>query len=334
MSGKTGSIRAICISEKRGTVKHEVASATLMADHGIEGDAHAGNWHRQVSLLSGSKVDEFNKKGAGVTNGDFGENIIIDGIDVKELPVGSILIIQSGGGDDQSRDRNIESSGCVKLKLTQRGKECHSHCQIYKRMGDCIMPREGVFAEVLEGGLIHKGDTVKAEYPDTNRPFSAAVITLSDKASRGEREDSAGPKAAEILAGHGYEIIETVLIPDDKDRLRNELIRLSDGREADLIVTSGGTGFSVRDITPEVTLEVAERNAPGIAEYMRLKSFEITDRAMLSRAASVIRGRTVIVNLPGSPKAVEECLGFILDPLAHGIKILRGSVSECAGDRA
>ena len=316
MRNTNGRVRAICISEKRGTVKHEVDMATLIPHHGIEGDAHAGDWHRQVSLLSGSKVDEFNRKGAEVKNGDFGENIIVDGIDVKELPVGSILFI----------------GRCAKLRLTQKGKECHSHCQIYKRMGDCIMPREGVFAEVLEGGEIKKGDMISVEYPDAGRPFRAAVITLSDKASVGEREDGSGPKAVEILTGQGYEIIETVLIPDDKDRLRKELIRLSDGRSADLIVTSGGTGFSMRDITPEVTLEVADRNAPGIAEYMRLKSFEITNRAMLSRAASVIRGQTIIVNLPGSPKAVAECLGFILEPLEHGIKILRGSATECAND--
>ncbi|MBR6485679.1 MAG: MOSC domain-containing protein [Lachnospiraceae bacterium] len=313
MSDITGRIRAICISEKRGTVKHEVPSAILVKDHGIEGDSHAGKWHRQVSLLSGSKVDAFNEKGAGVSNGDFGENLIIDDIDVRELPVGSVLKI-----------------GNAVLRLTQRGKECHSHCQIYKRMGECIMPTEGVFAEVIEGGEIKKGYTVEAEYPDINRPFQAAVITLSDKASKGEREDSAGPKAVEILKGHGYEITETVLIPDDREKLKSELIRLSDGRCADLIITSGGTGFSLRDITPEVTLEVADRNAPGIAEYMRLKSFEITDRAMLSRAASVIRGQTIIVNLPGSPGAVEECLGFILKPLEHGIRILRGSVTECA----
>ena len=314
----TGTVRAICISEKRGTSKHEVDSALFIPHHGIEGDAHAGDWHRQVSLLSGSKIDKFNEKGAGVINGDFGENLIIDGIDVKSLPIGSLLIFN---GDDAEG---------VRLKLTQKGKECHSHCQIHKRMGECIMPVEGVFAEVIVGGKIKKGDTLEVKYPDADRPFQAAVITLSDKASAGEREDSAGPKAVQILKEYGYEIIETVLIPDDKEKLRNELIRFSDGRSADLIVTSGGTGFSVRDITPEVTMDVAERNASGIAEYMRFKSFEITDRAMLSRAASVIRGKTLIVNLPGSPKAVAECLGFILGPLEHGIKILRGSVSECA----
>ncbi|MBR6487128.1 MAG: MOSC domain-containing protein, partial [Lachnospiraceae bacterium] len=241
----TGKVRAVCVSEKRGTIKHEVDSAVLIANHGIEGDAHAGGWHRQVSLLSGRKIDKFNEKGAGVSNGDFGENLIVDGIDVKSLPIGSVLVF------------NSDTAEGVRLKLTQKGKECHSHCQIYKRMGECIMPVEGVFAEVINGGKIKKGDSFEVKYPDADRPFQAAVITLSDKASEGEREDSAGPKAVQILKEHGYEIIETVLIPDDKDKLKNELIRLSDGRSADLIITSGGTGFSVRDITPEVTMEVA-----------------------------------------------------------------------------
>lgn len=309
-----GKIRALCISEKRGTAKHEVPSAVFIENRGIENDAHAGDWHRQVSLLSAVKVDEFNEKGAGVTNGDFGENLVVEGIDCKKLPIGSKLTV----GDE------------VCLRMTQRGKECHTHCQVYQRMGDCIMPREGVFAEVLKGGTVRKGDAVTVEYPDENRPFQAAVIILSDKASKGEREDLSGPKACEILKKNGYEIIETLVIPDEKVKLKNELIRLSDGREADLIITSGGTGFSVRDNTPEATMEVAERNAPGIAEYIRMKSAAITDRAMLSRGVSVIRGKTIIVNLPGSPKAVEESLGFILDALEHGIRILRGSASECA----
>ncbi len=311
----SGKIRAVCISAVRGTAKSEAESAVLIPGYGIEGDAHAGNWHRQVSLLSAEKADEFNQKGAGVKNGHFEENLVIEGIDCAKLPAGSIVTI----GKD----------GAVRLRITQRGKECHSHCQIYQRMGDCIMPREGIFAEVLAGGSIRPGDIVNVEYPDLNRPFQAAVITLSDKASRGEREDLSGPKACEILKANGYEILETILIPDDKERLKRELIRLSDGRQADLILTSGGTGFSVRDTTPEATMEIAERNAPGIAEYIRMKSAEITDRAMLSRGVSVIRGHSIIVNLPGSPKAVEESLGFILNGLEHGIRILRGSAAEC-----
>ncbi|MCR4807118.1 MAG: MOSC domain-containing protein [Lachnospiraceae bacterium] len=309
-----GKIRAICISEKRGTVKHEVDNAVLKEGYGIEGDAHAGSWHRQVSLLSACAVDDFNELGAGVKPGDFGENIIVEGIDCLSLPVGSILTL----GEEEP----------VKLKITQKGKECHTHCQIYKRMGECIMPHKGIFAEVILGGKISRGDLVSVEYPDENRPFRVAVIVLSDRASAGEYNDLSGPKACEILKGKGYEIIESMVIPDDKDRLKAELIRLSDGREADLIITSGGTGFSPRDITPEVTLEVAERNAPGIAEYMRMRSVEVTDRAMLSRGVSAIRGKTLIVNLPGSPKAVEECLGFILGALEHGLKILRGNACE------
>ncbi len=317
MKQLTGEIRAICVSEKRGVEKTEVEQATFIEGEGIQGDAHAGKWHRQVSMLSGYRVDEFNRRGADVKNGDFGENLIIDGVDCVKLPVGSVLSI--GEGDNP-----------VRIRVTQKGKECHTHCNIYKRMGECIMPHQGTFTEVLTGGTIKKGDKFSVEYPDINRPFQAAVIVLSDKASVGQREDLSGPKAKEILEKNGYEVIETVVIPDDTKRLKMELIRLSDGREADLIITSGGTGFSFRDGTPEVTMDIADRNAPGIAEYIRMKSLEITDRAMLTRGASVIRGNSLIVNLPGSPKAVEECLGFILPGLDHGIKVLRGGVSECA----
>ena len=123
------------------------------------------------------------------------------------------------------------------------------------------------------------------------------------------------------------------MLPDEPEVLKQQLIRLADGRQLDLVVTSGGTGFSMRDQTPEATMAVADRNAPGIAEYIRYRSMELTSRAMLGRGVSVIRKKTLIVNLPGSPKAVRESLGFILEPLEHGIKILRGSASECAGQQ-
>ncbi len=317
MENAAGRIRALCTSTERGIEKTETESCVLIEGEGIKGDAHAGKWHRQVSILSGSRIDEFNRKGAGVGYGAFGENLVIDGIDCLSLPVGTILTI----GDGERK---------ASIRVTQKGKECHTHCRIYKRMGECIMPREGIFAEVTAGGEIRRGDGIGVEYPDVNRPFRAAVIVLSDKASTGERKDQSGPAACEILKENGYEIIETIVIPDDAGRLKAELIRLCDGREADLVLTSGGTGFSLRDITPEATLEVADRNAPGIAEYMRYKSMEITERAMLTRGVSVIRGQSVIVNLPGSPKAVKECLGFIMKSLEHGIRVLRGGVSECA----
>lgn len=160
--------------------------------------------------------------------------------------------------------------------------------------------------------------------------FKAAVITVSDKGARGERVDESGPAAKEMLEEAGYEVVETLIIPDEPEELKTELIRLADEVRADLVVTSGGTGFSMRDQTPEATLAVADRLAPGIAEAIRYQSMAVTNRAMLSRGVSVIRRQTVIVNLPGSPKAVRESLGYILDSLDHGIRILRGSASECA----
>lgn len=310
--GLRGTVRAVCISPAKGTEKKPVEKGVFIPGFGIENDAHAGSGHRQVSLLSCESVEKFNRRGAGVTDGAFGENLLVEGIDLKTLPVGSVL-----------------KAGTVVLRTTQIGKDCHSSCAIRRRTGDCIMPREGIFAEVLEGGEIRPGDAVTAHLPDPERPFRAAVITLSDKGYRGERKDESGPAAVEMLKGAGYEIIGTILLPDEPEMLKKELCRLADQRQADLVVTSGGTGFSPRDRTPEATLAVADRNAPGIAEYIRMKSMEITDRAMLGRGVSVIRKGTLIVNLPGSPKAVKESLGFILNTLEHGLKTLRGGVAEC-----
>ena len=158
----------------------------------------------------------------------------------------------------------------------------------------------------------------------------AAIITLSDSGYAGQREDKSGPVIRELVEGAGYEVVHTALLPDGLELLSSELKRLCDNDLADLILTTGGTGFSPTDLTPEATLAVTERPAPGIAEAMRWQSLQITPRAMLSRAAAGIRKGTLIVNLPGSPKAVRECLTFILPSLAHGLEILRGSAGNCA----
>ncbi len=160
--------------------------------------------------------------------------------------------------------------------------------------------------------------------------FTAAVVTVSDRCFRGERPDGAGPAAAEMLEKAGYRVVETVLVPDEEERIRAALVRLADERDAALIVTSGGTGFSPRDVTPEATLAVCRRLTPGIPEAMRAASLAITPRAMLSRAAAGIRGRSLIVNLPGSPKAVRENLAAVLPALEHGLEMLRGGEADCA----
>ncbi|MCI8724922.1 MAG: MOSC domain-containing protein [Hungatella sp.] len=307
-----GKLIAICISEHRGTQKHQVEKAALIENWGIEKDAHGGTWHRQVSLLSLEKIEEFQKKGAQIDFGAFGENLIIEGFDLRTIPVGTKIQI-----------------GTTLLELTQIGKECHSHCQIYKTMGDCIMPREGVFAKVITGGTIRPGDQVQLLTLPKDRPFTAAVITLSDKGSTGEREDKSGPLIKDLLQSQGYQVIESLLLPDGRPDLEKHLCRLADQRQVNLILTTGGTGFSQRDTTPEATLAVCDRMANGIAEAIRQYSLTITGRAMLSRAVSGIRRQTLIVNLPGSPKAVKESLDYILPHLGHGLGILRGSEGEC-----
>ena len=158
----------------------------------------------------------------------------------------------------------------------------------------------------------------------------AAILTLSDSGAAGRREDQSGPVIRELLEAAGYEVVHTALLPDGREPLASELRRLCDGDLADLVLTTGGTGFSPRDLTPEATLEVVGRPAPGIAEAMRWHSLQITPRAMLSRAAAGIRKGALIVNLPGSPKAVRECLEFLLPTLAHGLEVLKGIGGECA----
>ena len=285
-----GNIRAICISKQRGTAKTEVAEAELTPQWGILGDAHGGPWHRQVSMLSVEKIQDFQARGAEVDFGAFGENLVVEGFDFAALPVGSRFRI-----------------GDVVLEMTQIGKECHNHCQIYQRMGECIMPKEGVFARVLQGGRIKRGDEIQLVLPDANRPYTAAVITLSDKGAKGEREDKSGPLIVKMLEEAGYQVEETLLLPDEQKPLEQQLM----------------------DVTPEATIAVCDRMARGIAEAIRGYSMTITKRAMLSRAESGIRKGTLIVNLPGSPKAVKESLEFVLPVLEHGLGILRGTEGEC-----
>lgn len=305
-----GKIHALCTSEKKGTLKTEVAEIKFITEHGALGDAHAGRWHRQVSFLGLKEFMDFKNLGVDISFGAFGENVVAEGFCFKELPVGTRL-----------------KAGDAIFEITQIGKECHKGCAIREQVGDCIMPREGVFARVLHGGTVKTGDEL--ELYTEKLPLEAAIITASDKGSRGEREDKSGAKLLELLEKNGYTVKHQVILPDEQILLENKMREFADEGIA-LVATTGGTGFSPRDVTPEATIAASERLVPGIGEAMRAMSLNITNRAMLSRATAGILKRTLIVNLPGSPKAVEECLGFILEPVAHGIDILRGDAKECA----
>jgi len=304
-----GKIIAVCTSPEKGTAKQNIGTCRLIENYGLEGDAHAGKWHRQVSLLSYEEVEKFRARGAQVDDGAFGENLLVEGFDFKTYPVGTIF-----------------TCGDVTLEITQIGKKCHSECEIFRQVGDCIMPREGVFARVLTGGTVSVGDElVLGEKPYR---FTAGIITSSDRSSRGEREDASGPAIREIIEPAGYHVRSAVVLPDDEEALYQEMVRLADEEQVDVIFTTGGTGFSPRDNTPEATLRAATKQVPGIAEAIRAYSLQITPRAMLSRAVSVMRNQTLIINLPGSPKAVRESLGFILPSLEHGIQIMKGEADN------
>ncbi len=307
-----GVVVAVCVSETKGVGKRDVGRARLVEGHGLEGDAHAGPWHRQVSLLAEESIDKMRAKGVDVGPGAFAENITTRGIDLFHLPVGT----------------RLEVGREVVLEITQIGKECHSGCAIFRQVGQCVMPREGVFAVVLRGGEVERGDQVQVK-----TPVQFAILTVSDKGSRGERRDESGNVIERLVSGLGR-VAERQIVPDEYDMIVEALRRMSDKLGVDVVLTTGGTGFSPRDITPEATRSVIDRLVPGIPEAMRAAGLNKTPHAMLSRAAAGIRRKTLIVNLPGSPKGVEECLAVLLPAIPHAVDTLRGTAGECARDEA
>ena len=322
-------VRAVCVSKQKGIAKSEVPSAVLTEEWGLTGDAHGGNWQRQVSLLAEESVDRMRGNGVDLPPGIFAENLLTRGIDLKSIPVGTVLQI-----------------GSALLRVTQIGKECHTDCAIRKKAGTCVMPAEGIFATVQKGGTIRPGDRItirlngisdpedsERRQPMTihNDSFTASVITVSDHCAHGDREDISGPLLAGLLTEAGYTVTEQLIVPDEQDRIASALIHAAD-QDIALIVTTGGTGFAPRDVTPEATAAVCEKMVPGIPEAMRTKSMEITPRGCLSRGTAGIRGRSLIVNLPGSPKAIRENLDVLLPPAAHGLRILREKETDCAAE--
>lgn len=307
-----GTIRSLCASERKGR-KRVVPSARLLRGHGMEGDFHAGDWHRQVSLLSEARIDEMRARGLELEPGAFGENVVVDGCDPADLALGQRFRL----GED------------AVLQVTQHGKECHTRCAIFYEAGDCIMPTRGVFARVLRSGAVCPGDAFATD--EALDVVRFAVLTLSDKGARGEREDTSGPLAVDLLSrALAGRLVAAEVLPDDRGAIERSLVRLADEEVCDLVVTTGGTGLSPRDVTPEATLAVCDRVVPGMAEAIRLAGLEHTPRAMLSRGVCALRGQTLVVNLSGSPKAVREQLEAVLPVLPHALATITGVPQECA----
>jgi molybdopterin adenylyltransferase len=304
---KSGRVLHVCTSEQKGTTKQCVPSITLRPDHGVVGDAHAGDWHRQVSLLDNADIDSMRAKGVDLQPGAFGENIVAEALPLETLGIGSRLAL-----------------GEAELELSQIGKVCHQRCAIYHRTGDCIMPRLGVFAEVVRGGEVAPGTQIDVSLAVPRETIQIAVITVSDSRAAGLAEDTAGPAVAQSVAeGLQARIAQERIIPDEPDVIRTALIDGAD-RGLDLLLTVGGTGFGPRDHTPEATRDVTEREAPGLAEAMRATSRESTPYAMLQRGICGLRGRSLIINLPGSERGSIENLAAVLPVLPHAVRLARG----------
>ena len=309
-----GRIDAICTSPEKGVRKTPVTTARFVAGSGIEGDAHAGPWHRQVSLLATEKIEESRDRVPDLTAGDFAENLAISGIDFDSLGLGSRLRL---GGE-------------VELRISQIGKVCHKPCRIQTLTGDCIMPRSGLFARVESDGSVSVGDAVEVVQLVPGHHFQVVVLTISDRCSQGQAADTAGPAVVEqIQKAMEAHVYAAEIVPDEAEQIATRLKHYSDGHSVDLVLTVGGTGFSPRDVTPEATRSVVERLTPGLDEAMRAASAAKTPHAMLSRACSGIRATTLIVNLPGSERAARENLEAILSALSHGLSKLRGDQADC-----
>lgn len=308
-------IKSICKSNQKGTKKSPIEKATLITGFGIQGDAHAGRWHRQISILNSADIDIMREKGMpNLAPGDFAENLIISGLNINILGLGSQLKIGNN----------------AEILITQIGKKCHNHCNIYHQTGDCIMPTHGLFARVVKDGTIQVGDSIEVLQKVPRSLFQVVILTISDRCSRGETSDTAGPAVAACISNHlPSHIYRHKILPDEQELIENALRHYSDGHSIDLILLVGGTGFAPRDVTPEAVIAVAERLTPGLDEAMRRASSEKTSYAILSRAASGIRDSTLIISLPGSEKAAVENLMAVIPALEHGLNKLRGDTGDC-----
>jgi molybdenum cofactor synthesis domain-containing protein len=305
-----GKITHISKSDVKGIPKTNVTQAKLLAAYGLEGDAHAGDWHRQISLLAHESIDKIREKGLDVHGGNFAENITTLGVDIPNSKVGEHITL-----------------GGAELVVSQIGKVCHSRCAIFKTAGDCVMPREGIFGEVIKEGTIEVGSPVQIL---PKQGFSLGLITLSDRASQGIYPNETGPALEKLIKEKlPLAYVRREVVPDDAKRLQTVLVDFCDTQKLDLIVTNGSTGVSPRDIAPEAILNIITRRLPGYEEAMRSKSREKTIHAIISRAVCGVRGEALIISVPGSPRAAVENLEAVIGAVRHTIEKIQGDESSC-----
>lgn len=295
-------------SSEKGTVKKPVPSIEIN-ELGVVDDAHAGDWHRQVSLLAieSYRKMEAKKEGTKLDMGVFAENITTEGIVLHETNI---------------MDRFVGKD--LILEVTQIGKKCHHGCEIMKLIGDCVMPVEGIFTRVIKGGVLTEGDVL--EY--IPRQIKALVITLSDRAYKGVYEDKSGPLCTKILSEFfdsykRHHAIENVIMPDDKEMLEKTLEEAK-GKNYDIIITTGGTGLGKRDITPDVVKPFLDKEIPGIMDHVRLKYGAEKPNALISRSIAGVMDETLVYVLPGSVKAVNEYLNEIKPTIEHSLRMIHG----------
>lgn len=301
-------VLAVNTSEKKGTVKKAQDQIVLDAN-GVQGDAHSGPWHRQVSLLASESIKKFEKDARRtIQAGEFAENITTSGIELHKLRPFDRLVGQN-----------------VELEVTQIGKKCHGdNCNIFKEVGNCVMPKEGIFARVLKGGPLQAKDTFKY----LPRTFKCQIITMSDRAYAGAYQDKSGPLlntlCAEYFEKQHYPVeVSNLILPDDS-RMLETTLHSSIGDGIDIVFITGGTGIGPKDITPETVRKIIDKEIPGIMEMIRLKYGQGKPGALLSRSIAGLASKTLIYAIPGSPKAVKEYADEIFKTFMHCIRMIEG----------
>ena len=303
-----GRILSVNVSAQKGTIKQAVQEI-LLDERGVVGDAHAGDWHRQVSLLSEEIIRRFEgEMGRPIRPGEFAENITTQGLSLEAVGYLDRLVV-----------------GEAELVVTQIGKECHGDsCAIFREAGKCVMPKQGIFCRVVTPGRVRPGALIQHR----PKPLKMEVITMSDRASRGDYQDRSGPEVEASLRAffedrRWHPEITRRILPDDGGQLR-EALQGFERAFGDVLVITGGTGIGPRDITPEVVFAFCDKTIPGIMEAIRLKHGLDKPNALLSRSVAGVKGAMLVYAIPGSPRAAREYMAEILKTLEHAILMLHG----------